>query len=771
MAELVATMVVGPLLSIVKDKASSYLLDQYKVMEGMEEHHRVLKRKLPAILDVIADAEQTASHRAGAKAWLEEVKRVAYEANRVFDEFNYEALRREARKNGHYSNLGFDSVKLLATHNSFAFRDRMGKKLCTIVQAIEVLVAEMNAFGFKYQQQAPESMRWRQMDHVIFDPKKIISRSRSRDTKNIVGTLLAGRTGSECSNLGELQHLNLGGQLELNQLENVTEEDAKAANLGKKKELRELTLKWTAGSRDDARVLECVKPHDGLHSLRIESYGGITFPTWMAMSRNMVEIHLSYCKNLQWLFSCGASFSFPNLKEFTLRGLECLEGWWESSNEEQGEAIIFPQLEKLYILDCAKLITLPEATLESDGTMAYSAFPALKVLELRYLRSFVIWDVVKGHQGVEIMFPQLEELYVADCGKIKASSGQQKVCPKLTTKSESPMLRVLDMQGSEEEMFVWVARHMTSLTNLKLQNCQGTETTSAAAAAENSLRQVVDAMEKWNHPDFPLADMELIGFKSGVTELCACFVQLQRLCITDCAALVHWPEAEFQSLVSLTSLNIMSCKQLVGYAAEPSTTVSEPSSQLLPRLESLKIYGCTSMVEVFRLPTSLRKMTIRDCAKLRSLFSRRLEQQGQPSGSSIVEGSPPAYSEDFPCLEEIDIRGCGGLTGGLDLPASLKHISVYRCGALRSVESHSGEFLSLEGLSIGLCETLSSLPDGPRAYPSLRVLKVYDCPGMKRLPACLQQRLGSLEVVTLDAHHQGPILSKPTTWIHGICRG
>lgn len=1254
MAELVATMVVGPLLSIVKDKASSYLLDQYKVMEGMEEHHRVLKRKLPAILDVIADAEQTASHREGAKAWLEEVKRVAYEANRVFDEFNYEALRREARKNGHYSNLGFDSLKLLATHNSFAFRDRMGKKLCTIVQAIEVLVAEMNAFGFKYQQQAPESMRWRQMDHVIFDPKKIISRSRSRDTKNIVGTLLgqanngdlsvvpivgvgglgkttlaqliynepeiqkhfelliwvcvsdsfdvdslakrivefhlekgrveataskkspldslqdvvsgrryllvlddvwnqesdkweqlkdrlthgangsvvvtttrdegvakimgtikpynltalednfikeiietrafslqkeeerpavlvnmvdeivkrccgsplaatalgsvlrtktseeewkaissrsnicteesgilpilklsyndlsaqmkqcfafcavfpkdyeidvdkliqlwiahgfiqdhkevspetigkrifselasssffvdvkqgkatsyermvgcgyfkhtckihdlmhdvalsamenecgfapdepnriewlpdtarhlllscenpeivlndsmarkspaiqtllcdsymehplqylskystlkalrlstrrspfplkskhlhhlryldlsrsdfeafpedisilynlqtlrisgcqelrrlprkmkymialrhlythgcpkmrsmpgdlrklmslqtltcfvAGRTGSECSNLGELQHLNLGGQLELNQLENVTEEDAKAANLGKKKELRELTLKWTAGSRDDARVLECVKPHDGLHSLRIESYGGITFPTWMAMSRNMVEIHLSYCKNLRWLFSCGASFSFPNLKEFTLRGLECLEGWWESSNEEQGEAIIFPQLEKLYILDCAKLITLPEATLESDGTMAYSAFPALKVLELRYLRSFVIWDVVKGHQGVEIMFPQLEELYVADCGKIKASSGQQKVCPKLTTKSESPMLRVLDMQGSEEEMFVWVARHMTSLTNLKLQNCQGTETTSAAAAAENSLRQVVDAMEKWNHPDFPLADMELIGFKSGVTELCACFVQLQRLCITDCAALVHWPEAEFQSLVSLTSLNIMSCKQLVGYAAEPSTTVSEPSSQLLPRLESLKIYGCTSMVEVFRLPASLRKMTIRDCAKLRSLFSRRLEQQGQPSGSSIVEGSPPAYSEDFPCLEEIDIRGCGGLTGALDLPASLKHISVYRCGALRSVESHSGEFLSLEGLSIGLCETLSSLPDGPRAYPSLRVLKVYDCPGMKSLPAYLQQRLGSLEVVTLDAHHQG----------------
>ncbi|XBJ14077.1 hypothetical protein VPH35_006171 [Triticum aestivum] len=198
MVELVATMAIRPLVSLLMNKASNSLLDQYKVMEGMEEQHRILKSKLPAILDVITDAEEQATtHREGAKAWLQELKTVAYKANEVFDEFKYEALRREAKKNGYYTKLGFDVIKIFPTNNRIVFRYKMSRKLCRILQAIEVLIVEMQVFGFKYQQQPPVSKQWRQTDYVIIDPQEIASISRSKDMKNIVDILLGQSTNAD----------------------------------------------------------------------------------------------------------------------------------------------------------------------------------------------------------------------------------------------------------------------------------------------------------------------------------------------------------------------------------------------------------------------------------------------------------------------------------------------------------------------------------------------------------------------------------------------
>jgi hypothetical protein len=245
------------------------------------------------------------------------------------------------------------------------------------------------------------------------------------------------------------------------------------------------------------------------------------------------------------------------------------------------------------------------------------------------------------------------------------------------------------------------------------------------------LKLVVDAMVKGNHNDLPLKYMELRCFKSaGAAELCAHFVQLQHLDFSYCDALVHWPEKEFQSLVSLRRLIIYCCEKLIGYApqataAEPSTT-SEPSSELLPRLESLLIYGCLSMVEVFKLPASLRKMEIYHCTKLEYMYSRRL-QQGQVA-SSIHQGPSPVYSEVSSSSANARTTSLAGVPY---LPPSL--VLLY----------------------INDCKSLSSLPNGPQAYSSLQRLVITECPSLKMLPTCLQQRLSSIPKKYLDARFQG----------------
>ncbi|XP_037446017.1 putative disease resistance protein RGA4 [Triticum dicoccoides] len=1304
MAELVAAMAIRPLVSMLMNKASSSLLDQYKVMEGMEEQHKVLKRKLPAILDVMTDAEEQATaHRDGAKAWLQELKTVAYEANEVFDEFKYEALRREARKKGHYRELGFDVIKLFPTHNRIVFRYKMGRKLCRILKAIDVLIAEMHAFRFKYRPQPPVPKKWRQTDSVITDLQDIASRSRDKDKKNIVATLLGqannadfivvpvvgmgglgkttlaqliyndpeiqkhfqlllwvcvsdtfdvnslaksiveaspnknvdtdkppldrlqklvsgqryllvlddvwdnkelrkweilkvclqhGGMGSavltttrdkrvaeimgadraaynlnaledhfikkiiearafsldkekpaelveivdqivdrcrgsplaacalgsvlrtkttvkewqaiasrssicteetgilpilklsyndlpshmkqcfafcavfpkdykidvakliqlwmangfipehkedsletigqlifdelssrsffldiekskedweyysrntckihdlmhdiamsvmekecvavtmelseiewlgdtarhfflsceepdgilnnsrqkrspaiqtllceshmrssshhlskyrslhalklhiveksfllkprylhhlryldlscsyinalpedisilynlqtldlsncrslyrlprqmkyltslrhlythgcaklenmppklgeltdlqtltcfvaavmspDCSDVAELQGLNLGGQLELRQVENVEKAEAKVPNLGKKKDLRELTLRWS--SVCDSEVLDKFEPHDMLQVLNIYSYGGKS----MGMLQNMVEIHLFRCERLQFLFRCGTSFTFPKLQVLTLEHLSDFERWWEI-NERQEEQIIFPLLEKLFIRHCGKLVALPEAPLfeepchggnrwvctpfsllenlfvrycgklaamreaplvQEPCTGSYilvrSAFPALKVLALEDLNSFQRWGVAV--EGEPILFPQLEKLSI-------------KKCRKLIYLPEAPKLSVLEIKDGKQEIFHFVDRYLSSLTNLvlKLENRQRTSE-NRQRTSENRRRTSrrvectsivpVDSKDKWNQKS-SLTVMELqccnSFFGSGALEPWDYFVHLERLLIGSCDVLIHWPEKVFQSLVSLRILTITNCKNLTGYAqapVEPSTPRRsqhlpgresasllqplEPSaserSQHLPGLECLSLRECASLVEMFNVPASLKKMSINRCDNLECIFGKQQGMSELVQGSSCSEAITCAAVSELPsspmnhfcpCLEDLHLSGCGNLPEVLNLPPSLKTIFIGWCSSIQVLSCQLGELQKPEGTaSINVPEPSAAVAVAAareHSFPSrLQSLQIWECDGMLggilRLPTSLK---------------------------------
>ncbi|VAH00316.1 unnamed protein product [Triticum turgidum subsp. durum] len=555
---------------------------------------------------------------------------------------------------------------------------------------------------------------------------------------------VAGVPGPDCSDVVELQHLNIGGQLELRQVENVEKAEAGVANLGNKKDLRELSLRWTKVG--DSKVLDKFEPHGGLQVLKIYSYGG----ECMGMLQNMVEIHLFHCERLRCLFRCSTIFTFPKLKVLMLDHLLGFEGWWEI-DERQVEQTIFPVLEKLFIRHCGKLIALPEAPLlrgpcgEGGYTLVHSAFPALKVLKMEDLESFRRWD--GAAKGEQIFFPQLEKLSVQQC-------------PMLIDLPEAPKISVLEIEDSKQEIFQFVDKYLSSLTNLILK-LKNTETPSEA---ECTSIVPVDSKEKRNQKS-PLTVVKLrccnSFFGPGALEPWDYFVHLEKLEIDRCDVLVHWPENVFQSLVSLRTLLITNCKNLTGYAQAPLEPLASERSQHLRGLESLCLRNCPSLVEMFNVPASLKRIDIGGCIKLESIFGK---QQGmaelvQVSSSSEAD-VPTAVSElpsspmnhFCPCLEELRLVRCESLPAVLNLPLSLKTIRIDGCSSIQVLSCQLGGLQKPEATTSRSRSPIMPQPlaaaTAPTARehllpPHLESLRIWECAGMLggtlRLPAPLKE--------------------------------
>nr|UBY07192.1 NBS-LRR disease resistance protein [Dasypyrum villosum] len=660
---------------------------------------------------------------------------------------------------------------------------------------------------------------------------------------------VAAVTVPDCSDVAELQHLNLGGQLELCRIENVMEAEPKVANLGNKKELSELTLRWTFVC--DSKVLDNFEPHDGLQVLKIYYYGG----ECIGMMQNMVEIHLFHCERLQFLFRRGASFTFPKLKVLTLEHLLKFERWWEINARQ--DQIGFPLLEKLFIKYCGMLTALPKATLLREPCgggyrLVCSPFPALKVLELEDLKSFQRWDVAA--EGERIFFTQLEKLSI-------------KNCPKLLDLPRAPLLQELELKNLvsfqrwdaivEEEQILFPFLEKLSIQKCprlidlpeapKLNICpsltklilklENTETTSEAECVSIV---PMDNKEKWNQKS-PLRVMKLrccnSFFRAGAPEPWDYFGHLEALAIDSCDVLVHWPDKVFQSLVALRILSIRNCKNLIGCAQAPPDPSATERSQHLPGLESIELIICASLIEMFSVPASLKEMHIFGCHELKSIFSKQqgMSQlvQGLSCSTVVSELSSSSMNHFFPCLEYLELSGCDSLSAVLDLPPSLKTISIGGCrniqvlscqlnglqkpqvttsinipeptaarehslppcleslhiccfsgmfggilhlpnslktlkisgSSLTSLEFLSGEHpTALESLVIDSCSTLASLPNDPQTYRSLQRLEITCCPAIKKLPTCLQQKLGSIGFYKrLDAHYEVTAF-KPKTW-------
>lgn len=158
----------------------------------------------------------------------------------------------------------------------------------------------------------------------------------------------------------------------------------------------------------------------------------------MCQLAELQVLHLKRLENLQFLCSRCTSSTFGKLKVLKLIDLDVFEGFCEAVH---GCAVAFPQLELLEINSCKNLAALPEASYcGGDHTVARSAFPELKKLVLRGLRSFERWEAaaLETEEGHAI-FPLVECVHINRC-------------PKLKTLPRAPKLKSLFIHGVNEHL-------------------------------------------------------------------------------------------------------------------------------------------------------------------------------------------------------------------------------------------------------------------------------------------------------------------------------
>ncbi|XP_048444100.1 putative disease resistance protein RGA3 [Pyrus x bretschneideri] len=206
--------------------------------------------------------------------------------------------------------------------------------------------------------------------------------------------------------VGDLRVLNLEGSLTIKLKGNVNDErELEKAQLWDLKQLFHLEIYskdvFYKQTKSTIEILNALRPHENLESLRISYHSGTTCPNWMMSLRNLRIIFLyqwSECKFLPplgklpylekltlWSMekvekiggeflgivdsdetsstSSSSTSFFPKLKEFTIVDMLALEEWEvgvEGWNKEDSEISIMPCLSSLEIWDCQGIKTLPD---------------------------------------------------------------------------------------------------------------------------------------------------------------------------------------------------------------------------------------------------------------------------------------------------------------------------------------------------------------------------------------------------------------------------
>ncbi|XP_068311903.1 putative disease resistance protein RGA3 [Pyrus communis] len=345
-------------------------------------------------------------------------------------------------------------------------------------------------------------------------------------------------------------------------------------------------------------------------------------------------------------------------------------------------SLLLNNLKKIQLLGCDKCEGVPPlGHLPNLTELKINGMANMKCVGAEFYGYDHVHNVATTSKEIITLFPALKVLNISRCGNLI----EWKEAPTMSAQKVVvfPCLEKLTIKGCSKLRNV--PSHFPSLQKLKIISSDSGKPIEEISSGLTTLNFLIIR-----------SIQELTCLPQGILKNNN---NLSSMEIRDCNDLTCIAPDVFGSWGSLERLDIWKCEKLRHLADGLDT---------LPLLEELTIKECPSLelIPITHGMASLRELVIEYCGRLSSL----------PSGLEYCTS-----------LQKLKIWECNGLSGPLNVWASLVELIVWRCNNLTSIEIKGG-VSSLQKLTFSNCKELSSLPALPQQCPSLQHLEISECP-------------------------------------------
>ncbi|KAF7076618.1 hypothetical protein CFC21_081244 [Triticum aestivum] len=591
--------------------------------------------------------------------------------------------------------------------------------------------------------------------------------------------------GFELTELGALPELE--GGLIIRGLEHVaTKEEATAAKLMLKRNLKELELLWGRdGPTTDDDILDALQPHSNLRVLTIANHGGMIGPSWLCLDIWLTSLETLTLEGVSWS-NLPPFAKLPNLKGLYLNKISGMHQFGPLCGGAPGKCFMRLKEVGFYEMpELAEWVVLPNC----------HSFPSLEEIEC------VDCPNLRVMPFSEVSCTNLRRLFVSGCPKMSLPS-----MPHTSTLTDLVVKRdrtynsetLLSYDGKELELVVSGYGGALAYHNLDKVEDMDIENASHISLTDiekfKSLTKVTVGRCDGLFPEeldggfvFPSVEslqlhVSHLASKSSSSKVLNCFPALSVLHIDHCE---EECVMQFPSSSSLQKVNFSYCKGLILVPLEKENGGGTQEDNSL--LQSLTIKGCGKLFSrwpmgmgesetICPFPASLKKLDVEGepsmksmalLSNLTSLTTLKLEE----CGNLTVDGFNPLIAVN---LRELQVCGCNTLAADMlsevashsqraKLLLPVGYISVDNISgllvapicSLLAPALHTLEFkyadetmerlteeqekalqllTSLQTLSFYSCKGLQSLPQGLHRLSSLKELHVMYCPNIRSMP-------------------------------------